>query len=564
VPFIGETLQVATQTPTHTSDIHADFTRTPTEEFDIVVIGAGFGGLYALYRFRRLGLRLKGYETGSGPGGTWYWNRYPGARVDLESMVYSYSFDEDLQQEWHWPEHFSPQEDLETYANHVADRFGIREQIQFDTTVTRLSFDEAENKWHVFTDRGDHAITRFVVAATGSLNATNIPDFAGVETFSGQWYHTSKWPKEGVDFTGKRVGIIGTGSSGIQVIPVVAQEAMHLTVFQRTANFSIPSRNRVLDPEYERDYKANYPRYREMMKSTKTAAILQGQQYRSVFDVTDTEREQILNEAWRSRNGFRFMATFIDIRTSLAANEVVAEFIRGKIRETVHNPEVAELLCPKTHPLGTKRLCLDSGYYETFNRDNVTLVDVRANPIQEITPTGLRTTAAEYELDALIFATGFDAMTGSMTRMNITGIGGVDLREKWQHGPTNYLGYSVAGFPNLFMIHGPGSPSVLAQMIMGAEFQVEWLCDLLEHATAHGYHRVDTTAEWEDSWGREVEAAAEATLFKKADSWYLGANIPGKPRVFMVYIGGFDVYCGRCRDASAAGYEGFVLTRLQG
>jgi cation diffusion facilitator CzcD-associated flavoprotein CzcO len=561
VPFTKETLQVTTQTPAHVSGVQAGTTGTPAEEFDIVVVGAGFGGLYALYRFRRLGLRLKGYETGSGPGGTWYWNRYPGARVDLESMVYSYSFDDELQQEWQWPEHFSPQRDLENYANHVADRFGIREQIQFDTTVTQLRFDEQENKWHLLTDRGEHVTARFVVAATGSLNATNVPDFPGAETFRGQWHHTSKWPKEGVDFTGQRVGIIGTGSSGIQAIPVVAQQAKQLTVFQRTANFSIPSRNRPLDPEYELDYKTNYRKYREMMKSTKTAAILLGQQYRSVFDVTAEERERILNEAWQSRNGFRFLATFIDIRTSLAANEVVAEFVRRKIRETVHDPEVAELLCPRTHPLGTKRLCLDSGYYETFNRENVRLVDVRANPIQEITPAGLRTTAAEYELDMLIYATGFDAMTGSMTRMNITGVGGVDLRDKWQHGPTNYLGYSVAGFPNLFMIHGPGSPSVLAQMIMGAEFQVEWLCDLLAHATARDYQRVATTTDWEDSWGREVEAAADATLYKKADSWYLGANIPGKPRVFMVYIGGFDVYCQRSRDVAAAGYQGFVFTR---
>jgi cyclohexanone monooxygenase len=530
------------------------------EEYDIVVIGAGFSGMYALYKLRGLGLRLKGYEAGDGPGGTWYWNRYPGARVDIESMIYSYSFDPALEQEWKWPEHFSPQPDLEVYANHVADRFGIRDQIQFGTTVTRLRFDDATSRWHVSTDRGDEVSARFVIAATGSLNATNIPAFPGVETFGGQWYHTSKWPKEGVDFTGKRVGVIGTGSTGIQVIPVVAEQAAHLTVFQRTANFSIPSRNRPIDPDYERDWKENYPGYRQMMKNTASAAVLTGQRLdRSVFDVSDEEREEILERAWESRSGFKFTGSFKDVRTSIEANEVVAEFVRRKIRQIVKDPAVAELLCPNTHPLGTKRLCLDSGYYEAFNRPNVTLVDVRSNPITEITPAGLRTAAGEYELDILIYATGFDAMTGSMTRMNVTGADGVRLQDKWVNGPTNYLGFLVAGFPNLFMIHGPGSPSVLAQMIMSAEWQVDWLHDRIAYMLSRGLERVDTSERWEDSWGREMEVAADATLFKKADSWYMGANIPGKPRVFMVYVGGFDNYTRRCDEVVSAGYEGFTF-----
>jgi cation diffusion facilitator CzcD-associated flavoprotein CzcO len=530
-------------------------------EYDVVVIGAGFSGMYALYKLRGLGLRLKGFEAGDGPGGTWYWNRYPGARVDIESMIYSYSFDEALEQEWKWPEHFSPQPDLEVYANYVADRFGIRDQVQFGTAVTRLRFDDATSRWHVSTDRGGEVTARFVIAATGSLNATNIPDFKGAGTFGGQWYHTSKWPKEGVDFAGKRVGVIGTGSTGIQVIPVVAKEAAHLTVFQRTANFSIPSRNRPVDPDYERDWKQNYRRYREMMKSTASAAVLMGQRMdRSVFDVSDEEREEILERAWESRSGFKFTGSFKDVRTNIEANEVVAEFVRRKIRQIVKDPEVAELLCPRTHPLGTKRLCLDSGYYETFNRPNVKLVDVRANPITEITPTGLRTTAGEHELDILIYATGFDAMTGSMTRMNVTGAGGVRLEDKWANGPTNYLGFLVAGFPNLFMIHGPGSPSVLAQMIMSAEWQVDWLHDRIAYMLHHGFERVGTTEQWEESWGREVEAAASATLYKKADSWYLGANIPGKPRVFMVYVGGFDNYTRRCTEVVENDYEGFAFS----
>ena len=546
---------------TVTQGLPRDSSPEPQEtDFDIVVIGAGFSGMYALYKLRGLGLRLKGFEAGDGPGGTWYWNRYPGARVDIESMIYSYSFDDTLQQEWAWPEHFSPQPDLEVYANHVADRFGIRDQIQFGTRVNRLRFDDATSRWHVGTDRGDEVTARFVIAATGSLNATNIPDFKGAESFGGQWYHTSKWPKEGVDFAGQRVGIIGTGSTGIQVIPVVAKEAAHLTVFQRTANFSIPSRNRPIDPVYERDWKQNYGKYREMMKSTASAAVLMGQRMdRSVFDVSDEEREEILERAWESRSGFKFTGSFKDIRTNIEANEIVAEFVRRKIRQIVKDPAVAELLCPKTHPLGTKRLCLDSGYYETFNRPNVTLVDVRSNPITEITPTGLRTTAGEHEFDILIYATGFDALTGSMTRMNVTGADGRRLEDKWVNGPTNYLGFLVAGFPNLFMIHGPGSPSVLAQMIMSAEWQVDWLYDRISHMIDRGYQRVDTTEQWEDSWGREVEAAANATLYKRADSWYLGANIPGKPRVFMVYVGGFDNYTRRCTEVVQQDHEGFVF-----
>jgi cation diffusion facilitator CzcD-associated flavoprotein CzcO len=548
---------------TVTQGLPRDSSREPKEtDYDIIVIGAGFSGMYALYKLRGLGLRLKGFEAGDGPGGTWYWNRYPGARVDIESMIYSYSFDDTLQQEWVWPEHFSPQPDLEVYANHVADRFGIREQIQFGTRVNRLRFDDATSRWHVGTDRGGEVTARFVIAATGSLNATNIPGFKGAESFGGQWYHTSQWPKEGVDFADQRVGIIGTGSTGIQVIPVVAKEAAHLTVFQRTANFSIPSRNRPIDPVYERDWKQNYGKYREMMKSTASAAVLMGQRMdRSVFDVSDEEREEILERAWESRSGFKFTGSFKDIRTNIEANEIVAEFVRRKIRQIVKDPEVAELLCPKTHPLGTKRLCLDSGYYETFNRPNVTLVDVRSNPITEITPTGLRTTAGEYEFDILIYATGFDAMTGSMTRMNVTGVGGRRLEDKWVNGPTNYLGFLVAGFPNLFMIHGPGSPGVLAQMITGGEWQVDWAAEVIEDLDRNGYASIDTTDEAEQDWATEMAEMAAKTLYQHANSWYVGANIPGKPRYFMIYIGGFDQYKRRCGEQVSKGYEGFVLTK---
>ncbi|GAA3056918.1 NAD(P)/FAD-dependent oxidoreductase [Pseudonocardia yunnanensis] len=531
----------------------------PAETADIVVIGAGFSGIYALHRLRGLEARVVCFEAGDGVGGTWYWNRYPGARVDIESMQYSYSFDEDLQQEWRWPEYFSPQEDLEAYANHVVDRFGLRERIRFSSVVNRLRYDEDENRWHVHTDRGDHVVCRYVVAATGSLDATNIPRWPGVESFGGQSYHTSNWPKEGVDFHGKRVGLIGTGSTGIQVTPVVAETADHLYVFQRTANFSMPSRNRPLDPDYEREWKDNYPERRAKMLQSASAGLFDMPD-RSVFDFTPEERERLMEEAWNSRSGFRLMRCFTDTARDIAANDILAEFVRNKIRQTVRDPEVAELLCPNTHPIGTKRICIDSGYFEAFNRDNVTLVDVRTNPITAVTPGGLVTTAGSYELDILIYATGFDAMTGSLTRMNVTGVGGRDLRDKWRDGPTNYLGFLVAGFPNLFMIHGPGSPSVLAQMITGGEWQVDWVVRFIENMEKDGRTRVDTTPDWEDRWAVEMEKAADMTLFKRADSWYMGANIPGKPRVFMMYVGGFDQYIRRCTEQVESGYAGFVRT----
>ncbi|GIH68080.1 flavin-containing monooxygenase [Sphaerimonospora thailandensis] len=530
-------------------------------EYDVVVIGAGFSGLYALYRLRDLNAKVICFEAGDGVGGTWYWNRYPGARVDIESMQYSYSFDEDLQQEWRWPEHYSPQPDLEAYANHVADRFDLRERIRFGARVNRLRFDEAANRWHVRTDRGDQVVAKYVLAAAGSLNAENIPQFPGLDSFQGQWYHTANWPREEVDFTGKRVGLIGTGSTGIQVAPVVAETAGHLHVFQRTPNFSLPSKNRPLEPEYEREWKENYTERRAAISQDPGAVYWANPADRSIFEFTPEEREQILNKAWGSKGGFEFIRCFRETMVNLEANEIVAEFVRNKIRQTVKDQTVAELLCPKTYPFGTKRLCLDTGYYETFNRENVTLVDVRSDPITEITPTGLKTTAAAYDLDIIIFATGFDAMTGAMTRMNVTGVDGMDLRDKWRDGPTSYLGYFVAGFPNLFMIHGPGSPSVLAQMITSGEAQVDWVVEFIEHMEENGYERVDTTSEWEDNWSAEVNVVADYTLYKKADSWYLGANIAGKPRVFMVYVGGFDRYVQRCNEQVEAGYEGFVLSR---
>ena len=532
---------------------------TGEQEYDVVIIGAGFTGLYAIHKIRQLGLRLRCLEAGDGVGGTWYWNRYPGARVDIESMQYSYSFDDGLQQDWKWPEYFSPQADLEAYANHVTDRFGLREHIEFGTRVNRMRFDETGNRWHIGAENGRQVTAKYVVAACGSLDAVNVPSFPGLESFRGDWYHTAEWPREGVKFEGKRVALIGTGSTGIQATPVIAATAEHLHVFQRTPAYSLPASNRPTDPAYEQAWKSNYHDRRSLMFGNFAASYMENEQYRSVFDYEPEERTRILEEAWSARNGLLFMRTFSDIGANLEANTIVAEFVRDKIRSIVRDPAVAEMLCPRTYPIGAKRICMDTGYFETFNRENVTLVDVRADPIAEITPTGLRTTKDSYDLDVIVFATGFDAVTGSLTRMNVTGVNGLDLRDKWRDGPTTFLGFMVAGFPNLFMIHGPGSPGVLAQMITAGEWQVDFVARMITDLEAVGRQRIDTTPQWEQRWDLEVQEAAGRTLYQKADSWYMGANIPGKPRVFMIYIGGFDRYKQRCVEQADNDYEGFVF-----
>ena len=423
------------------------------ERFDVVVIGAGFSGMYALHRLRRQGRRVICLEAGDGVGGTWYWNRYPGARVDIESMQYSYSFDEELQQEWSWSEHFSPQPDLEAYANHVADRFDLREDIRFETRVDELTFDGTTDEWAVGTASGERFVAKHVIAATGSLDVSNVPDWPGLDRFRGEAYHTSRWPKDGVELAGKRVGVIGTGSTGIQITPEVAAVAEHLTVFQRTPNFSLPSRNRDLDPEYVREWKADYPERRKQILDTHGAVLMSNAaEQRSIFDYTEEEREEVMERAWNARNGLEFIRTFTDTSSDPKANAILAEFVRNKIRSIVHDPETAELLCPKTYPIGGKRICIDSGYYETFNRDNVSLIDVRTQPIEEITESGLRTTNSEYSLDVIIFATGFDAMTGSMLRMNVTGVDGARLAPPLDRRTEDRLRLDDRRFPE--SVHG--------------------------------------------------------------------------------------------------------------
>ena len=524
------------------------------EERDIVVIGAGFSGLYALHRFRSRDILC--FEAGAGVGGTWYWNRYPGARVDIPSMEYSYSFDEELQQQWSWPEMFSAQPDLERYVNHVADRFGLRDRIRLSTRVERMRFDERANRWHVHTDKGDHVVCRYVIAATGALSAPNAPPWPGRDRFRGELLHTTEWPRGGVDLKGKRVGQIGTGSTGIQLAPILAEEAAHLTIFQRTPAYSIPSGNRPMDPDHEREWKENYAERRRFMMQTTGASMARPSDVASTELDADAQREA-LEEAWRSQSAFQLLLTFNDILTSKDANDLVSAFARSKIREIVKDPATAERLCP-TYPIGAKRLCIDNGYFETFNRDNVSLVDVSAAPIIGFTEKGLRTSEGEYELDVIVMATGFDAITGALARIDIEGLGAQTLADKWAEGPTAWLGLMVAGFPNLLMIHGPLTPGAQAQMLSTGEWQVDFAADLIEALERDGLSRIDTTTEAETWWADEIEAMSRYTLHRLADSWYNAGNIAGKKGGFMIYVGGFPRFAQLCNEAVGDGFRGFV------
>jgi cyclohexanone monooxygenase len=532
-----------------------------TGEFDVIVVGAGLGGLYALHRLRGLGLKAKAFEAGSGVGGTWFWNRYPGARCDVESMEYSYSFSDDLQQEWKWPERYGTQSEILRYVNHVADRFDLRRDIQLNTRVISAVFDTKANRWTVKTDKGDVVSAQFCIMATGNLSTPRVPDFKGLNTFKGKWYHTGMWPHEDVDFTGLRVGVIGTGSSGVQMIPHIARQAKHLHVFQRTANFSLPARNQPIEPDKERSHKANYAERRRAAFDTPFGIAGHPAPTKSALDVTHEERLRAYEAKWAEGGSISFLYTYTDLLVNKEANETASEFVRRKIRGIVKDPAVAELLAPKDHPIGTKRLCLDTNYYETYNRDNVTLVNARAAPIEEITPTGLRTKDAEYEFDAIVFATGFDAMTGALLEIDIRTSDGNKLSEKWKGGPTTYLGLMVAGFPNMFAITGPGSPSVKMQMILACEQHMDWIADCLQHLKSHGYARIEPDLDAETKWVEHVNEVADGTLYPLANSWYVGANIPGKPRVFMPYVGGFHTYKQHCDTIVANDYAGFKMER---
>jgi cation diffusion facilitator CzcD-associated flavoprotein CzcO len=524
-----------------------------------VIVGAGFAGLYMLHRLRQLGLSARVFEAGDGVGGTWYWNRYPGARCDVESMDYSYSFSDELQQEWKWSERYASQPEILTYINHVADRFDLRRDVQVGTRVTAATFDEADRRWTVTTDRGDRVSARFCIMATGCLSTAQVPKLPGRETFRGTTYHTGRWPHEGVDFSGQRVGVIGTGSSAIQSIPIIAEQAAHLFVFQRTPNFSVPAHNAPLDPDFERQVKASYADFRCQARESRVGFVVERSEA-SALAVTPEERRREYERRW-SRGGLGFTATYVDLLTNKDANDTAAEFCREKIRAVVENPVVAEILLPTDYPVGTKRMCVDTGYYKTFNRDNVTLVDIRRAPIEAITPDGLRTREAAYVLDSIVFATGFDAMTGALLSIDIRGRGGRTLNDAWAEGPRTYLGLTVAGFPNLFAITGPGSPSVLSNMIVSIEQHVDWIADCIDRMRAQDHETIEATAAAQEAWVAHVNEIGHATLYPRANSWYMGANIPGKPRVFMPYIGGVGAYRQICDGVAAKGYEGFTLTR---
>jgi cation diffusion facilitator CzcD-associated flavoprotein CzcO len=530
-------------------------------DLDAVVVGAGFSGLYMLYRLREvLGLSARVFETADGVGGTWYWNRYPGARCDSESYIYSYSFSDELEQEWEWSSKYPEQPEILRYLDHVADRFDLRRDIELGTRVTSAVFRDDADCWEVHTDRGDVVTSRFFISAVGCLSAANVPPIPGLDRFEGTWYHTGRWPHEGVDFSGKRVGLIGTGSTGIQATPVIAAEAAHLTVFQRTPNYTVPARNIALTPERLTEIKANYGEIRRKARES-YGGFPYDRSELSALDVTPEERQETYERLWDEEGGFKFIyGSYNDLLINAASNDTAAEFIRSKIRQIVHDPVVAETLAPKDYPYGTKRPPIDTDYFESFNRTNVALVDIRETPITEITPGGLATTAGEYDLDIIVFATGFDAMTGSLLKIDIRGRDGVRLSEKWEAGPLTYLGVQVAGFPNLFIITGPGSPSVLTNMPLAIEQHVDWIGDCITHVLEHGQSRVEATEEAEEAWVEHVREVAALTLFNQANSWYLGANIPGKKRVFMPYVGGFAPYRERCDEVAANGYEGFAFS----
>jgi cyclohexanone monooxygenase len=525
--------------------------------FDAVIAGAGFAGLYMLHRLRVLGLSAHVYEAGSGVGGTWFWNRYPGARCDVESLEYSYSFDEELEKEWKWTERYASQPEILRYLNHVAERFDLKRDIQLETRVITAMFDETANRWNIQTDRGDRVSAQFCIMATGCLSVAKVPDYEGLDTFPGKTYHTGHWPHEGVDFSGQQVGVIGTGSSAMQSIPIIAGQASHLFVFQRTPNFSVPAHNAPLSPETIEDWKAHRAEYRGQARSLPFGLLIDHCQT-SALEVSPGERERKYEERWR-RGGLGLVGAFSDVVLNKEANDTAAEFIRSKIRETVRDPEIGEKLLPKDYPVGAKRLCVDTGYHETFNRENVTLIDTRDSPIKDITPVGVRTTTAEYALDSIVFATGFDAMTGALSNIDIRGRAGIALKQKWSEGPRTYLGIMIAGFPNLFTITGPGSPSVLSNMVMSIEQHVEWIADCLGHLRQNHIANIEARGDAEDAWVAHVNEVANLTLFPLANSWYVGANIPGKPRVFTPYIGGVPVYRQKCDEVAAKGYEGFAL-----
>jgi cyclohexanone monooxygenase len=531
-------------------------------EFDAIIVGAGFSGLYMLHSLRQLGLSARVLEQGGGVGGTWYWNRYPGARCDSESVYYMFSdrMSREILDEWDWSERYAAQPEILRYLEFVTDKMDLRKDIQFNAKVTAAAYDAGRNRWDVTLADAATMSARFLVTAVGCLSATNTPQFPGIDTFEGQSYHTGTWPHEGVDFTGKRVAVIGTGATAVQAVPEIAKQAAHVYVFQRTPNYDIPGRNKPLPEDYAARVKADYPGLWQKARLSGFGLPYEVEQ-RSAVDFTPEERQPIFEAAWAKGGFYMGLETFSDYLVSKESNDTVSEFIRGKIRQMINDPAVAELLAPKDHPFFTKRPPLENGYYESFNRDNVTLLDARSVPIEEITPRGVRTGEREYEVDAIVYATGFDAMTGALFGMGITGRDGLRLRDKWADGPRTYLGLTTHGFPNLFVITGPQSPSVLSNMPVAIEQNVEWIAGLIEYMRDHDLDVAEPAREAENKWVAHHDEVAAATLLLGTDSWWVGANIPGKPRTLYPYVGGVGPFRVICQEVADKGYEGMVLTR---
>jgi len=523
-------------------------------QFDAVVVGTGFGGMYMLHRLRERGLKVCAFEAGDDIGGTWYWNRYPGARCDVESIEYQYGFSEDIVQGWSWSERYAGQPEILRYADYVAKKLDLRKDIRFETRVTAATYDEAAARWTIETEHGDRVSAQFCIMAVGCLSASRIPDIAGLADFKGKHYHTGAWPHEGVDFTGQRVAVIGTGSSGVQSIPVIAEQAQTLFIFQRTPNFSLPALNHPVAPDYVQHWKDRF--MEERTKALANNGTFFSANPQSAFDVGPEERRRNFEDRW-GRGGFAFVQSYKDVLNKLDANTLAAEFVREKIKQTVKDPKTADMLAPTNHPIGTKRLCLDTNYYETYNLPHVTLIDIADTPIERITADGVSVGGREYQVDSIVFATGFDAMTGAFLRIDIRGKGGLTLKEKWEAGPRTYLGLGVAGFPNLFTITGPGSPSVLVNVIIAVEQHSDWIMACIDHMRAKGLTTIEAETDAEDRWVDHVNEKADETLYPMANSWYVGANIPGKPRVFMPYVGGFTNYDRICKEVVADGYRGF-------
>jgi len=538
-------------------------TDRPTPDVDVVVVGAGIAGLYLAYRLSRAGHRLRVFEAGDDLGGTWYWNRYPGARVDVPSIDYMYSFDPNWQRDWQWSEKYATQPEILRYLNHIADKHDLRRHITFSTRVRQAGWDDGASLWRVRTDGGDDVSARFVVMATGCLSMPKQAEVDGLESFTGEVYFTSRWPHDPVDFTGKRVAVIGTGSSGVQSIPVIAEEAREVVVFQRTPTFSIPARNGQVSPERLALFAANEADYRSAARMS-PGGIPMERSITPTFSVSEAERQQRYERAWGIGELFEAINVYADVLSNPAANHEFAEFFRNKIRAIVDDPQTASDLCPTDYPVATKRPCLDTNYYATYNLPHVRLVNVRKHPIRQITETGIDTAHEAFTFDAIVFATGFDAVTGAITAVDITGRDDAALKDKWADGPQTYLGLTTAGFPNLFLITGPGSPSVLSNMAVSIEQHVDWVLDCLGHLRAHGFAAIEPTATAEAGWTQHVNDCADITLFPAANSWYMGANVPGKPRVFLPYPAGVDFYRATCDEVVARDYLGFKLSGPEG